>query len=122
MSPSYQHDLHLALTSSTHLRTYELPDGNHIFINEARFACSEELFGLASSTSISAALNTAITKCDRDVQSELLKNVILAGGNTLLSGFAFRLEKEINEHYKLPRKVNLIAPAGTSRRSFEVSF
>jgi len=33
--------------------------------------------------------------CDRNVQPELYKNIILAGGTTMIPGFPERLEKEL---------------------------
>lgn len=38
----------------------------------------------------------AVNACDADVLPQLLSNIVLVGGSTLLPGFAERLQFEIN--------------------------
>lgn len=54
---------------------------------------------------------------DADSRPNLLNNLLLVGGTSLIQGFARRLESEINALYPSP-KVRLQAPAMTVERKF----
>lgn len=80
-------------------KQYELPDGRQIILGNERFRCAEALFqpslvGLPYSGFHQSILNS-INKCDMAVRRDLYGNVVISGGNTLLSGFTDRLEKEL---------------------------
>ena len=80
-------------------KNYELPDGRQITLGSERFRCAEALFqpslvGLPYSGLHQSILNS-INKCDMAVRRELYGNVVVSGGNTLLTGFTDRLEKEL---------------------------
>nr|XP_025046212.1 actin, cytoskeletal 3-like [Pelodiscus sinensis] len=80
-----------------------LPDGQVISIGSERFRCPEALFspsvlGLPEVGLHVHAMNS-VRKCKPARQAELLANVLLAGGPTMLRGFSERIKREL-----LPRE------------------
>ena len=80
-------------------KSYELPDGQVITINNARFRCPEALFrpsllGLESAGIHETTYNT-VMKCDVDLRRTLFLNTVVTGGNTLFAGLPERLEREL---------------------------
>ena len=78
---------------------YELPDGNHIIIKNQRIRCPEALFNPSimskEEKGIAEICNESIQKCDKNLEKELYKNIILSGGNTMYDGFPERFSKEM---------------------------
>lgn len=90
---------------------YELPDGQIVTIDQAcRAECGEVLFkpNLLSTTSpntpgiVDIAKDT-INKCDRTLQNEMMQNVVLSGGGSMIPGlperFEGELKKEVNNNF-----------------------
>lgn len=77
------------------VKYYELPDGQVVKINSELFQCSEILFqpSLISvdGIGIHECVKDAIVRVDVDIQKDIVSNIILAGGTSLLPGFAERL-------------------------------
>ena len=46
---------------------------------------------------LNLTLSNAVHKCDADIRSGLMSNVILTGGNSLLPGFSDRLQAELQK-------------------------
>jgi hypothetical protein len=42
-------------------------------------------------------IHSCISKCDVDVRRELLSNVVLVGGGSLIDGLSYRMQHELNE-------------------------
>ena len=82
---------------------YKLPDGKEINIKENRIKCPEILINpdiyLKNSPkenlSIVYNINNSIKKCDKDIQNELYKNILLTGRNSKLKGLKERVQKEL---------------------------
>lgn len=97
---------------------YELPDGTRITVGSSeRFQCAEVLFqpamlcGMeAAGSGIHEALFRTINKCDLDMCKFMYANVVLAGGTTLLLGFAERLGKELVALAPTGTTVEVVAP------------
>ncbi|KAK8876107.1 actin [Tritrichomonas musculus] len=75
-------------------------DGS-IKLTDLRFKVPEFMFhphvlGL-DATGIQTMLGESIQACDSHMQPELLKNICLAGGNTMFEGFSQRIENEIKK-------------------------
>jgi len=89
-----------AETSQDIEKQYELPDGKVITIGAERFRCAEPLFNpllvATESKGIDKLLVYSIKMCDIDLQPDLYKNTILAGGCTLFKNFEDRLHKELS--------------------------
>jgi len=93
---------------------YTLPDGNIISIDNERFYCPEllfqpSLFGKAY-PGIHKVVFNSITTSDFDIRKDLYANIVLSGGNTMFSGFADRLKKEVTELAPKTMTVKVIAP------------
>lgn len=95
-------------------RSYELPDGQVIYIGSERFRAPEILFkpsltGLEAS-GIHETTYSSIVHCDVDLRRELLGNIVLSGGSTLLSNIHERLQMEIARMTPASVRVRIIAP------------
>jgi len=98
------------------VKPYELPDGQVIGIDrEARVYAPEALFTpsmlgpehrACKRNGIATLTHNAIAKCDEDLQKDLYSAVVLAGGTSMLPGFANRMFHEISA----------LAPEGTKIR------
>lgn len=81
-------------------KIFTLPDGNEIKLRNELFKCPEILFQphlfSMDCAGISEIMNNCCSKAtDITIRKELFNNIVLAGGNTLFSGFKERLTKEI---------------------------
>lgn len=86
---------------------YELPDGSIIHIDEAtRLSAAEVLFQPAllgphqpaDSNEIEALplmLMESLSKCDAFLRKDLYKNILLAGGTSMLRGFGERMKADV---------------------------
>ena len=80
--------------------TYELPDGDVVTIGKACFECPETLFQprlmhLPECCGIHETCCDSIRMCDRDIQTELGRNLVLSGNTTLFPGMVERFTKEM---------------------------
>jgi actin-related protein len=104
-----------AAESSDCQKQYQLPDGQMITVNSARFAAPEALFqpGLIKEGDEALGMHTmgfkTIQECDVDIRKDLYSNIILSGGTTLYEGLADRLEKEIDALCPQQNMVKIIA-------------
>jgi len=112
----YQTELQKSYESSALEKTYELPDGNIITINRARFTCAEALFqptmifkDAENAFGIQDAIVNAIGKSPIDIRRELYSSIVLCGGNTMFDGIAERLVKELTCLAPASVKINVRA-------------
>ncbi|KAF7249740.1 Actin-1 [Varanus komodoensis] len=96
-----QYELELNSDEKNYLMDYTLPDRQVISISSERFRCPEILFnptmlGFPEVGLHVQAINS-IRKCKPERQGELLSNVLLAGGTTMLRGFSERIKKELQK-------------------------
>ncbi|XP_063393499.1 uncharacterized protein LOC134678743 [Cydia fagiglandana] len=78
---------------------YQLPDGQHIILDEERFICPEVLFrpslqGLECPSIVDDICKT-ISRCDIDYQPMFYDNIVLSGGGSQLAGIDKRLNQEL---------------------------
>lgn len=78
--------------------------GQIIQVDDEQFRCPEAIFRhtVMGSDQIGVdglhqAIHKNIMKCDTSLQRELFSNILLGGGNTKLTGFKPRLQKEIGQ-------------------------
>ncbi|MHA2036915.1 MAG: hypothetical protein ACW972_02325 [Promethearchaeota archaeon] len=96
----------------------DLPDGSKLEINSERFQLVETLFNPSlihiDYISLPEAIAKVIRTWDREDWSELLPNIILAGGGSLIPGLEKRLKIEISKFFseRLKDKINVIATSG----------
>jgi len=100
--------------SAEHEKSYTLPDGQIITINNERFRAPEALFkpNLIGNESpgIEHLVFDYIMKCDIDIRSDLYSNTVCSGGSTMYPGLPERLEKEIKALAPATQKIKIIAP------------
>ncbi|NIQ07076.1 MAG: actin family protein, partial [Candidatus Korarchaeota archaeon] len=88
-------------------KNYTLPDGRDVTLREGRFESPEVMYrpreiGRAEPP-LHEKIYEVIQRCDMTLQPQIVKNIILSGGNTLISGFKERLHKEL--HALLPSQM-----------------
>lgn len=101
-----------------------LPDGNSLKIDYERFMLSEPLFDPTllhiDYFSIAEAIANVIKSWDRENWEELISNIILSGGGSLIPGLKDRLKVELQKHFpeKINPKINIIAVTGREHMSW----
>lgn len=96
-------------------KTYELPDGKKITLGDERFRIPETLFtpdlaGRPADQSLPRMVQDAVFRCEVDTRRPLYKNIILAGGTSLLPGMQARLKKEVAKKCPFAGESNVAAP------------
>ncbi|XP_054440908.1 actin-like protein 7A [Pteronotus mesoamericanus] len=86
--------------ATAHTVQYTLPDGQEINLGQERFLCSEMFFKPSLIKSMQLGLHTqtvsCLNKCDIALKRDLMGNILLCGGSTMLSGLPNRLQKELS--------------------------
>lgn len=94
---------------------FKLEDGNEIIIDNEAFMFPESLFQPKifghESMGLHELLFQSIVKCDICERRFYYENIVLAGGNTMLSGFKERISKEMNLLTPSAFKTNVVAPS-----------
>jgi len=110
----YDAELKAAKSSADLAKDYELPDGNVIQVDVARFKCPEALFQPSmigkEAEGIHATTFKTIMACDVDIRKDLYANVVCSGGSTMFEGIAERLQKELTALAPPSMTVKIIAP------------
>nr|P10992.3 RecName: Full=Actin, macronuclear [Tetrahymena thermophila]AAA30109.1 actin [Tetrahymena thermophila] len=110
----YEAELKAYKESSQNDKSYELPDGNTITVQDQRFRCPELLFKPAfigkEFPGIHELTFNSIMKCDVDVRKDPYNNIVLSGGTTMFPGIAERLSKEVSALAPSSMKIKVVAP------------
>ncbi|MFW9972396.1 MAG: hypothetical protein ACFFDF_19585 [Candidatus Odinarchaeota archaeon] len=99
-------------------RNVELPDGTTLEINTERFMLSEPLFNPSlihiDYIGLPEAISKAIKFWERENWEDILPNIFLTGGGSLIPGLDIRLKTEIAKHFseKLKDKINVLGVSG----------
>ncbi|MFX1497370.1 MAG: hypothetical protein ACFFBH_07580 [Promethearchaeota archaeon] len=99
-------------------RVIDLPDGSNLKINLERFLLSEPLFNPKLAhidyIDLGEAISKVIKTWERENWEELLTNIILSGGGSLITGLDQRIRMELQKHFseKLNDKIKVIAASG----------
>lgn len=96
---------------------YEFPTGYHQDFGSERFKLAENLF---DHTMLGAGqlASTSVSNCDADVRLALYGSVVVTGGNSLLPGFAERLNRDLSHRAPSNTKIKMIVANGTVERRF----
>jgi actin len=79
---------------------FELPDGNIINIGEERYNIPEEIFNSVDKTSLQQIIYDCVNNIDIHLRKDIVSNIILGGGNTMIKGFTERLRSELKNIFK----------------------
>lgn len=99
-------------------RTVNLPDGSNLEINFERFMLIEPLFDPTlihiDYISLGETVANVIKTWDRENWEELVANIILSGGGSLVSGLDKRLELDLSNYFstKIKDKIKVTAASG----------
>ena len=114
VAEDFGEEMRKSASSSEVEQDYELPDGTVITVGNERFRVGEVLFDPAligkELPGVDQAVFQTIQKCDIDVRSELMTNVVLSGGTTMLPGMAKRVTSGLKAMAPASAKVRVIAP------------
>jgi actin-like protein 6A len=91
------------INENTPTITYDLPDGQVLELGSERFRIPEVLVnnqnplenGVIGYSGIPQMIYDSVTKCDMEIRKELYSNIVLAGGNTLFSGFNDKVQSKV---------------------------
>ncbi|XP_038053421.1 actin-like protein 6B [Patiria miniata] len=105
---------------------YDFPNGYHQEFAEERVRIPEGLFDIShvkgfegnTMLGVGHVASTSIGLLDADIRAAMYSNVIVTGGNTLLSGFIDRLQRELQNKAPQNMRLKIIAPSGTTERRF----
>lgn len=118
LSPDYQQELNVALTTSSVAREYELPDGRSITLTVERFRSPEIMFQPLligkDQPGIHELSYNAIMKCDQDIRRELFGNIILSGGNTMFSRIKDKVQRDVKA--LAPSNLDVLVKAPPERK------
>ncbi|MFW9939051.1 MAG: hypothetical protein ACFFD5_15505 [Candidatus Thorarchaeota archaeon] len=99
-------------------RTIDLPDGSSLKINLERFLLAEPLFNPKlihiDYIGLAEAVSKVVKSWERENWEDLVSNVILAGGGSLIYGLDRRLELELKNFFseRLKPKIKVVAASG----------
>ena len=99
-------------------RIIDLPDGSKLKLNSERFLLSEPLFDPTTIhidyMGLAEAISKVVMSWDRENWEELLSNVIISGGGSLITGLRGRIEDELLRFFseKLRPKIKVVAVSG----------
>lgn len=111
---NFEQETQTAKSSTSLKKSYKLPSGQSITVNEERFRTPEVLFQPAfigmESAGIHETTYNSIMKCDVDIRKALYANTVISGRGTMFPGIADRLQKEIAALAPPTMKIKIIAP------------
>ncbi|KAJ0395976.1 hypothetical protein P43SY_008992 [Pythium insidiosum] len=98
-SPSSLSDEQLEAVAQDDRVRYELPDGHVLTLGRERYEVAEHLLHPTAETpkckGLPQMIYDAVHQCDADLRRDMLGNIILCGGGSLLPGLTERLHTEV---------------------------
>lgn len=97
-------------------RTFEFPTGKQEIFKEERFKFPEALFTTDDShVSLQDMVKSALSSTEVDIRPQLLQNIIITGGSSLIPGLEARLQLEMQQIYQ-GAKIRITAAGNTVER------
>jgi|TARA_B110000208_G_scaffold172287_1_gene215243 actin beta/gamma 1 len=101
---------------------HELPDGQTIAISQTlRRAAPEIIFsgsamtdGVGAQSGLGQLIADSIAICDNDLKHDLYEHIVVAGGTSMLPGFAARVERDVRS--AVPERSNVTVDADSQRK------
>ena len=113
----FDEEMALAEASDLIEKSYELPDGQVIKVNNERFRCPEALFkphmvDNTDSAGIHEKIWSSIMKCHAHIRKDLFANIVLSGGSTMYFDIISRIQKEMERLRTSPGgfKIKVVGP------------
>lgn len=117
-----------AVANSRPYRPFEFPDGYNLAFGLERYQAGESLFQPltfpipdfsveSGSQGIAQLINSAVSACDVDVRANLVNNIVVIGGTTLIQGFTDRLNAELTQMFP-GMKIRIQAPGNSAERKY----
>lgn len=107
---------------------YEFPNGYNLNLTVEKFKLCEGLFDSSTSNlrgvaggdllSIPNVVINSVSLCDADIKTSLYSSVVIAGGNSLLTGFTDRLQRDLQHKTPHTYRVKLVQSSSSSERRF----
>lgn len=83
-------------------KPFALPDGTIIHVGSERTKAAEIMFNPSiigfEDPGVHQMIMNSIKRADINLRDQLYKNIVLAGGNTMIQGFQERLQKELQSY------------------------
>ncbi|NXI61279.1 ACT1 protein, partial [Anseranas semipalmata] len=93
---------------------YILPDGRAVKVGDQLFRAPEALFVPTEvevqGPGVVGMVLQSIAKCNKHIQLDILRNVVLSGGSTLFRGFKERLLKDLQTVIPSTTPIKIISP------------
>ncbi|RWS15596.1 Actin-like protein 6A [Dinothrombium tinctorium] len=104
---------------------YEFPNGYNQDYGSERFLIPEALFDPSNIKGVPGSLmgiaqivTTSVGMCDIDIRPSLYGSVIVTGGNTLISGFTDRLNRDLSTKTPPSMRLKIVSPSGNTERRY----
>ncbi|KAG6446952.1 actin-85C-like [Manduca sexta] len=118
--PDYEAKISEAVSAGENKTRYDLPDGQHVLLDEELYQCPELLFqpslGGLDCPNIVDVICSSVNKCDMDYRAMFYENVVLGGGSSMFQGLSERLHAELASRLKGIPGMKAGVDAMTSRR------
>lgn len=88
-------------------KSFVLPDGQTVDIGSESFLCPEALFEVG----VQKITYQSIQNVDQIIRDSFFKNIVIAGGTTMLPGFVRRLQKEVQNLVPAATTIKIISPS-----------
>ncbi|KAI8431257.1 hypothetical protein MSG28_001286 [Choristoneura fumiferana] len=115
VAEDYEEELSFKKSGGDSKVRYELPDGQHVLLDQERFQCPEVLFRPAlqgfSCPSIVDDICKCISRCDMDFQGMFFDNIVISGGTSQFTGIEHRLTRELALRPRLAGSGGAVAAA-----------
>jgi actin-related protein len=78
-------------------KSFELPDGNIVKIGNERIEIPEIMFESTESPSLQQLIYESVNSIDIHLKKDIMGNIILGGGNSMMKNFPERLKQEVKK-------------------------
>ncbi|XP_046483623.1 actin-like protein 6B isoform X1 [Neodiprion pinetum] len=113
------------IANSLPMKRYEFPTGYNDDFGSARLMIPEALFDPSNVKGVGASIlgvgplvTTSVGMCDMDIRPSLYGSVVVTGGNSCLSGFSDRLNRDLVSKTPPSMRLKIICANSSSERRY----